>query len=80
MNGARRAARALHRTARRLASLVAELRHGQRWPAVFRLSAHRHLTDPDAAPDTYAEFLARTRGPRISEPSARARIYGRPVG
>jgi hypothetical protein len=31
------------------------------------------------APDTYSEFLFRTRGPLRHEPSARARLDGHPI-
>ena len=33
----------------------------------------RYTARPDAAPDTYAEFLFRTSGLLLHEPSARAR-------
>jgi hypothetical protein len=43
------------------------------------MSPDRYLPHPDTPPDTYSEFLARTRGLLLHEPSARARLAGRVV-
>jgi hypothetical protein len=80
MNGARRAGRALRRTTCRLTDLAGELNYGQRRATVLFLAVDRYHTGSSKAPDTYGEFLARTSGPLIREPSARARLAGRPVG
>ncbi len=74
-----RAARALLRAARRVGSALAEADRQQRRHAALVASLDRYLPHPDAAPDTYAEFLARTRGILVHEPSARARLAGRSV-
>jgi hypothetical protein len=72
--------RALRRAASALASAIREASYWQRRIAVLRLAPDRYLEHPDRPADTYAEFLARTQGPLLHEPSARARRSGRPVG
>lgn len=72
-------ARIAARLARRLAGIVAECRYAQRRLNGLRLAPDRYLFDADRAPDTYAEFLFRTSGPTVREPSARARAAGRHV-
>ena len=37
------------------------------------------LAEPDRAPDTYAEFLLRSRATILHEPAARRRAAGHPV-
>ena len=75
----RRAAAVLLRTARRLGSAVAEMhRQEQRLATVYR-SADHYLLNADTAPETYSEFLARTAGALLHEPSARARLAGHGV-
>jgi len=73
-------ARAIWRPASRLVSLVRELNYCQRRIAVLAAAPDRYLADSHRPADTYREFLARTRGPLIREPSARARLAGRRVG
>jgi hypothetical protein len=80
MDGAKRVARALRKIARRLMRFVAELNYWQRRMTVLRLAPDRYVLHPDQAPDTYREFLSRTTGPLIREPSSRARLAGRCVG
>jgi hypothetical protein len=80
MNGVRRPARALRRISRRLMQFLQELNYWQRRKAVLSLAPDRYLMNPDKAPDTYREFLARTYGPLIREPSFKARLAGRRVG
>jgi hypothetical protein len=80
MNGVRRAARRLRLTGRRLVGGVKECMYWQRRATTLFLAADRYTENPNKAPDTYAEFLARTTGPLIREPSARARFSGRTVG
>jgi hypothetical protein len=52
-----------------------QMRFNERWLARDAYTVNA----PSAAPDTYAEFLLRTRGPLAHEPSARARLDGHPV-
>jgi hypothetical protein len=80
MNGARRAARALGRAGRRLADGVREYLYWQRRATTLFLSPDRYVANPNEAPDNYQQFLIRTSGPLIREPSALARIGGRRVG
>jgi hypothetical protein len=69
----------VRRAVRRLRRAVAEFNNQQLRLANLRLSQDTYLNRPGAAPDTYAEFLFRTRGPLRHEPSARARLDGHPV-
>jgi hypothetical protein len=59
--------------ARRIAAVLAECRYAQRRMAVLRTAADKYSSQPDKAPDNYAEFLFRTSGVLLHEPSARAR-------
>jgi hypothetical protein len=60
---------------RRACSAFAEFNRQQR-----RYTEHWLAQDiGHNAPDTYAEFLCRARGPLRHEPSARARLDGHPV-
>ena len=67
---------ALHRLARRVADIVAECHYAQRRMAALRLSPDSYLMSRPGAPDTYSEFLFRTSGPLLHEPSARHRATG----
>lgn len=58
----------------KVAAIVRECSDAQRRMAALRVAPDRFGTRPDAAPDTYAEFLFRTSGPLRHEPSARARV------
>jgi hypothetical protein len=80
MNGVRRAARALRRTGRRLVSGVGEYMYWQRRATTLFLSPDRYVAEPGKPPDSYQEFLIRTAGPLLREPSAVARVAGRNVG
>jgi len=80
MDEVRRATRALGRLAGRLLSVVRELNYWQRRMAVLTMAPDRYSLNSDRPPDTYEEFLARTSGPMIREPSLRARLAGRQVG
>jgi hypothetical protein len=68
------------RIACRLAGFVRELDYWQRRSAILSMAADRYLAHPDRAPETYSEFLARTSGPLLREPSCKARLAGRWVG
>jgi len=74
----------LARFGRRVADIVAECNYAQRRMLALRTSPDRYGTDPNKAPDTYAEFLFRTSNAPLHEPAAsgraRGRAHGRPVG
>jgi hypothetical protein len=74
-----RITRALLRALGRFGSAVAEFQRQQDRLTAKRLSFDAYLIDPTAAPDTYAEFLARTSGPLRREPTAASRLAGRGV-
>jgi len=65
------------RTARRACSAFAEFNREQMLFTNRRIA--QGVYPPNVAPETYAEFLFRTRGPLRHEPSARARLDGHPV-
>ena len=69
----------VRRTLRRLGAAVAEINRQQSRLTTMRFSQDAYMSRPDEAPNTYAEFLCRTRGPLRHEPSARARLDGHPV-
>lgn len=60
----------LRRMAGRVAAAIAEMHEAQRRMAVLRFSQDRYLLRPHEAPGSYDEFLARTSGPLLREPSA----------
>jgi hypothetical protein len=66
----------LRRAAAKLADAVREMHEAQRLMLVLQNAPDRYGKDPGAAPDTYEEFLARTSGPLLHEPSARRRNRG----
>ena len=66
----------VRRAAGKLADAVREMNEAQRLMLVLRNAPDRYVADPGAAPDTYDEFLARTSGPLLHEPSARRRNRG----
>jgi len=65
---------AMRRAAGKLADVVREMQEGQRRMLVLRTAMDRYVETPDAAPDTYGEFLMRTSGILLHEPPARTRI------
>ncbi len=67
----------LRAVSRRVAAVIAECNYAQRRLAVLRLSPDRYVTQPERAPDTYREFLLRTSGLLVHEPSAAERTLGR---
>jgi hypothetical protein len=69
----------VRRAARRLRGAAAEFNRQQSRLAGMRFSQDAYMNRPGAAPDTYAEFLFRSRGPLRHEPSARARLDGHPL-
>ena len=64
---------ALRRTASKVADAVREMNEAQRLLVTLSTTMERHVQNPDAAPDTYAEFMVRTSGVLRHEPSARKR-------
>jgi hypothetical protein len=64
----------MQRVAGKLADAVREMNEAQRLMLVLRTATDRYVANPGAAPDTYDEFLARTSGVLLHEPSARKRI------
>jgi hypothetical protein len=49
------------------------MNEAQQLMLVRRTAMDRYVDHPDAAPDTYQEFLARTSGVLLHEPPARRR-------
>jgi hypothetical protein len=74
-------ARIIRRAAQRIAGIFAEMDHAQRRVAVLTAAPDRFLPakDKNKAPATYAEFLLRTSGPLLREPSAARRARGQLV-
>jgi hypothetical protein len=79
VTAARRTAAALLRAARRFGSAIAEMDRQQRRLFTIHQSTDRYLPNSYAPPETYREFLARTRGALLHEPSARARLAGHAI-
>jgi hypothetical protein len=69
----------LSRTARGLVDLVRELDYAQRRANELFLARDGYLIGPTRAAGTYQEFLSRTAGPLVHEPSAMDRLAGPPV-
>jgi hypothetical protein len=65
---------------RRIIRFLRELDYWQRRTAVLAMAPDRFISDPGTPPETYREFLARTSGPLLREPSFKARLAGRRVG
>jgi hypothetical protein len=61
---------------RKIAAVIGECQYAQRRMAVLRTAPDLQAIRPNAAPDSYAEFLFRTSGVLLREPSARARQRG----
>ena len=65
--------------ARRVSAAIADLNQAQRRLTVLTMSTERHEPQPNKSPDTYGEFLARTAGPLLHEPTGARRLTGRGV-
>jgi hypothetical protein len=63
----------VRRVAGKLADTVREMNEAQQLMLVLRTATDRYAANPDAAPETYQEFLGRTSGVLLHEPSARKR-------
>ena len=61
------------RVAGKVADVVREMHEAQRLMLVLQTATDRFIENPGTAPDTYAEFLSRTSGVLLHEPSARKR-------
>jgi hypothetical protein len=64
----------VRRIAGKVADTVREMNEAQQRALAWRTALDRYVESPDAAPDTYGEFLARTSGMLLHEPPARKRI------
>jgi hypothetical protein len=60
----------LARIGRRIAGVIAECDYAQRRAFTLMTTPDAYLTEPDKAPDSYAEFLFRTSSPELHEPAA----------
>jgi hypothetical protein len=69
----------ISRMLRKIARTIAEMNHAQRRITVLTNAPDRMVPDPGKAPDTYAEFLYRTSGLLMHEPSAARRARGQLV-
>jgi hypothetical protein len=79
MDGVRWATRALRRLTHEVAESARELNYWQRRATVLSMAPDRYLPKSNQPPDTYEEFLARTDGPLMREPSLRERQCGRQI-
>ncbi len=70
----------LRAVACRVAAVIAECNYAQRRLAVLQVNPNAYLLNLRQAPDTYREFLLRTSGPLLREPSAAKRSFGHSVG
>lgn len=73
MSKAARQAHPVRQIFRKLSAVIAECAYAQRRMAELNSAPDRYLFDPDAPPETYAEFLYRTSGVLHRELPARAR-------
>jgi hypothetical protein len=67
----------VRRIAERVTATVREMNEAQERMVMLRMAADRYLMNPGTPPDTYAEFLMRTSGPLLREPSAAKRAASR---
>jgi hypothetical protein len=63
----------VRQVAGKLANAVHEMNEAQQRLMVLQTATDRYIENPGAAPDTYDEFLTRTSGALLHEPSARKR-------
>jgi hypothetical protein len=66
---------ALHRITRTIAGIVEECNYAQRRLLELQADPERYVLPSWSAPDTYADFLARTCGQLVHEPSAADRAF-----
>ncbi len=67
------------RVLRRVTRAIADMNDAQRRVTVLTAAPDRSVPDSGKVPDTYAEFLYRTSGPLLHEPSAARRSRGQLV-
>jgi hypothetical protein len=60
----------------RVAAAIGEMNYAQRRMTQLRFALDRYMIEPDEAPVTYREFLARSSGLLLHEPTARQRDPG----
>jgi hypothetical protein len=70
----------LLRAVRGVVGLVKELNYAQRRSTELFLARDGYLIGPARPAATYQEFLDRTSGRLVHEPSANARLGGQPIG
>ena len=70
----------LARFGRRVAAVLAECNYAQRRATAWRTNPDGYRAGRDKAPDDYAEFLFRTSGALLREPTAGHRADGQLVG
>jgi hypothetical protein len=63
----------IRRLASRVKAAVSEMDYAQRRMLEMRLALDNYMVEPDEPPATYQEFLARTAGLLLHEPTARKR-------
>jgi hypothetical protein len=68
------------RFGRRVAAVLAECNYAQRRMTVLKTNPDAYLPGGGQAPDNYAEFLFRTSGALLREPTAGHRADGQLVG
>jgi hypothetical protein len=61
---------------RKIASVIRECQYAQRRLNALRTGPDLYSDQPNVAPDTYAEFIFRTSGSALREPSADERLHG----
>jgi hypothetical protein len=66
----------LRRLTGRVTAAVSEMNYAQRRMVELRFSLDRYMIEPDEPPVSYQEFLARTSGLLLHEPTARQRDSG----
>jgi hypothetical protein len=66
----------IQRITRAIAGIVDECNYAQRRLLELRMDPERYVFASFDAPDTYADFLARTSGPLVHEPAAADRAAG----
>lgn len=71
---------ALGRLGQRVAAIIAECNYAQQRAAILRMTPEAYLDDRDKAPADYAEFLFRTSGALLREPTAARRANGQFIG
>ena len=64
------------RFARRIVRVLDDMRYAQYRATVLRCAADRFVMGPDRAPRDFAEFMFRTAGPLLREPSEHSRAHG----